>query len=263
MSHAIFYFTSTGNSLHIAQDLARGLGDGVLTGIPGAMKNKKYTVTADTVGFVFPVYCWGLPSIVLDFVRVLNIKAKYVYAVTTYGGFPGDTLLQLADELKKKGIVLKAGFGLRFPGNYTPLYGAHPEQKQKKLFNKAALAIPGIITAIKNQKAEKIAWGPWWASAILRVTKFYDLFLAHVKDSDQKLFAQDTCDGCGICAKVCPVDNIQIKKNKPEWLHHCENCMGCLQWCPQEAIQYGKSTIGRKRYRYPTTAVKDIFAQKG
>jgi MinD superfamily P-loop ATPase len=35
--------------------------------------------------------------------------------------------------------------------------------------------------------------------------------------------------------------------------------MACLQWCPVEAIQYGKKTIGRKRYHHPSIAVADMF----
>jgi ferredoxin len=262
MKNSIFYFTSTGNSLKIAKDLAAGLPEAQVIGIPKILKQKNFVLEADTVGLVFPVYCWGLPRMVLNFVRAVTIKAKYVYAVTSYGGCPGDTLLQLAAELKKKGITLQAGFGLHFPGNYTPLYGAKPEAKQQELFAKAKLAIPSIIETIKTQKPEKLAWGPWWVSVLLRLTGFYNMFLTHVKDSDQKFLVQDTCDGCGICAKVCPADNIILKDGKPNWQHHCENCLGCLQWCPKEAIQYGKTTIDRKRYHQPEIRLKEIMAQK-
>lgn len=263
MKNNLYCFSSTGNSLKIAKDIATGLLEAQVIGIPKILKQKNFVLEADTVGLVFPVYCWGLPSMVLDFVRAVTIKAKYVYAVASYGGCPGDTLLQLATEFKKKGVTLQAGFGLQFPGNYTPLYEARPDIKQQKLFAKAKLAIPEIIEAIKTQKPGKLAWGPWWVSALLRLTRFYNMFITHVKDSDQKFIVQNSCDGCGICAKVCPADNIVLKDDgKPNWQHHCENCLGCLQWCPPEAIQYGKSTIGRKRYHHPEIMLKEIMAQK-
>ena len=75
---------------------------------------------------------------------------------------------------------------------------------------------------------------------------------------DKDFFSDEKCNGCGICSKVCPVNNIEIIKAKPVWMHRCEQCMACLQWCPQEAIQYGKNTTGRTRYRHPSVKLEDI-----
>jgi ferredoxin len=36
------------------------------------------------------------------------------------------------------------------------------------------------------------------------------------------------CNGCGICQRICPVDNIAMIDNKPAWLDHCEGCFACL-----------------------------------
>jgi ferredoxin len=148
------------------------------------------------------------------------------------------------------------------PGNYTPLYGAQALEKQEKMFIKAKTKIEEVIQAIRKKETAPIAWGPWFVSGLVRLTRFYNMFLSHVKESDKAFIVQDTCDGCGICAKVCPVDNIQLQNNQPVWQHHCENCLACLQWCPKEAIQYGKVTIGRKRYHHPEITLKDILAQK-
>lgn len=53
-------------------------------------------------------------------------------------------------------------------------------------------------------------------------------------------------NGCGICSKVCPAGNIDMKNGKPEWTHHCENCLACCNFCPQKAI----SGISQKDYYY-------------
>ncbi|MDR2194165.1 MAG: 4Fe-4S binding protein [Treponema sp.] len=39
---------------------------------------------------------------------------------------------------------------------------------------------------------------------------------------DKKFTVNNNCTGCGICEKVCPVDNIEILNNKPQYKHHCE-----------------------------------------
>lgn len=33
----------------------------------------------------------------------------------------------------------------------------------------------------------------------------------------------------------------------------CDQCFACLQWYPQNALQYGKSTMDKKRYHHPET----------
>ena len=53
---------------------------------------------------------------------------------------------------------------------------------------------------------------------------------------DNGFETNDSCTGCGICAKLCPVGNIKIAGGKPEWLNRCENCFACYVWCPQKAI---------------------------
>ena len=75
---------------------------------------------------------------------------------------------------------------------------------------------------------------------------------------DKSFHSDGRCDGCGICRKVCPVNNIEMIDNKPSWKHHCEQCFACLQWCPKEAIQLGKETIG-KRYHHPDIKLADML----
>ncbi len=75
---------------------------------------------------------------------------------------------------------------------------------------------------------------------------------------DKNYTVDDKCNGCSICQKVCPVNNIIMEDNKPLWNKKCEQCYACLQWCPKESIQVGKKTIGVKRYHHPNITIKDI-----
>jgi flavodoxin len=108
----IFYFTGTGNSLAVAKDIANELEDTELISIPAVINGK---IMADTpsIGLVFPVYMWGMPNMVVDFVKKLNItEDQYLFAVTTCAGQPGETLVQLKKLLQNKGYDLKAGFAV-------------------------------------------------------------------------------------------------------------------------------------------------------
>ncbi len=48
------------------------------------------------------------------------------------------------------------------------------------------------------------------------------------------------CDGCGLCAEVCPEDLIVIQNFKamipPEKYVHCYECGSCMSVCMKDAI---------------------------
>jgi hypothetical protein len=39
--------------------------------------------------------------------------------------------------------------------------------------------------------------------------------------------------------------------------------MACLQWCPTSAIEAGKITQGRERYRHPDVTAEEMVAAAG
>ncbi len=64
-------------------------------------------------------------------------------------------------------------------------------------------------------------------------------------------FLEDTCVGCGLCAKNCPVSAIEMNDRKPKWIkEQCVMCLSCLHHCPKFAIQYGKRTKKHGQYTH-------------
>ena len=60
------------------------------------------------------------------------------------------------------------------------------------------------------------------------------------------------CVGCGLCAKKCPVQAIEIREKKPVWVkEHCVMCLGCLHRCPKNAIECGPNTRKHGQYIHP------------
>ena len=83
----IFYFSGCGNSKHVAETIAAGLND-TLVFIPKAARENRYEYTlaeGERLGFVFPVYAWAPPKLVLDFINKMTVKVpKLVEGPASY-----------------------------------------------------------------------------------------------------------------------------------------------------------------------------------
>ena len=257
MKTAIFYFSGTGNCLKVARDLAGELGESEVTSIPKAI-NSEIDGSAEAIGIVYPVYMWGEPLLVAEFIKKLKpLKDKYIFAVATYGGACGDALGQTAGQFESQGQRLSAGFAVKMPGNYTPLYGAISEEKQARIFRKEEERVKEITCIVKDKRPYKIEKNFILINLLSRFV--YKLASPKIPVMDSGFWVDQKCNGCGICEKACPVNNISLPAGKPQWRHSCQQCLACLHWCPQEAIQYKKSTLARKRYRNPYVTLNDFI----
>ena len=62
----ILYFTGTGNCLYVARELADEHTE--LLSIPQLVKQNRYTLEADEIGIVYPVYGHMPPNMVREFI---------------------------------------------------------------------------------------------------------------------------------------------------------------------------------------------------
>ena len=257
MKTDIYYFTGTGNSLWTARLLAAEIGDAQVLSM-AAIQAGTVCSDADAIGFVFPVHIWGVPGFVLDFIeRIKKDRSKYYFAFAVNAGQVSSTLLQLRKILENNGLELSAGFDIILPSNYIPWGGPPPVEEQNALFNLAAKKIRAAASIISAKQKAKIECGPMWQRIIF--TALYRMSYDKVRSMDKPFYADEKCTSCGICFKVCPVNNIVMKDEKPSWLHNCVQCLSCIQWCPEKALQYGKKTHAYERYHNPEIKLKDII----
>ncbi|MBQ8016296.1 MAG: EFR1 family ferrodoxin [Clostridia bacterium] len=242
----IFYFSATGNSRHTAKKIAKALGENAVS-ITDCLKKDFRNFIVDKnekIGFVFPVYNFGLPITVTDFIEKLNIKANnnYVFTVATFGGFSGSASKMIKERLFEKGIVVNAQFSVRMPDTWTPAYDVSDKTKIAKINAKADRRIDAIIKKIQKHKS-----GNYDSRRIPFGDKFYGGYEAMRRTNS--LSVESRCTGCGLCAKECPVDAIQMQGGKPVWVKEkCAMCLGCLHRCPEFAIQRGSKTKEHGQY---------------
>lgn len=108
----IFYFSGTGNSKHVAQSIARITGDKQIAITKDLIKiNEIYELEVEErIGFVFPVYWYSLPTLVVEFLKNLTIsgyQSHYVYGVATYGIAGGKCNEAIDRSVRRKKATVK------------------------------------------------------------------------------------------------------------------------------------------------------------
>lgn len=245
----IFYFSATGNSKQIANDLTHLLEGEELCSI--TEYDTKVPITASTIGFVFPTYFWGIPTCIEKFIHSLNIVGNpYIYAIATCGGSHGVSLHQIDQLLKHKGLMLSSGFYIIMPENYIISYNVTGEDQQKKQFANAQSQLNHITKYIKERKSNKLKRGRYIIDGLIG-TQVNIHYRKLFPTMDKGFIVNDRCIGCGLCSQVCQFDNIQLINKRPTWGHHCEFCLACIHHCKAHAIDWKNKTQKRTRYLNP------------
>ncbi len=259
MKSVIYYFTGTGNSLAAAKKVAASLGDTEIVPIATFRDTAgRITPDADRVGIVCPVYFSGLPAMAASFAERLDVaKADYVFSVVTHGGGGGSAALRQLDGIlrERAGRGLDAGFTVSMPGNYILMYASPAGEKRDRLLATADADLERIADRIRQGERLNLPNSP-----VARLVKalMYPRFRSRVHGDDRKFTVSERCTSCGTCARLCPAGNIEMVGGRPVWNHRCELCCGCIHLCPAEAIQAGKATEGRQRYRNPSVGIAEL-----
>ena len=261
----IFYFSGTGNTKWVAQQIAAAIGE-ELVYIPDAIREGRYEYTlaeGERIGFCFPTHGWQPPRIVRKFIKGLkNFKGlrngsieewknggHFCWALTTCGDNMGEAMTILNRDLAQVGLQAETVFSVIMPESYVCLpfmYTDTPEREQEKIEG-ARRQLQHVIGIVKERR-RGVAELEKGATPLLYSYVLGAYFNRRMVTDKKFMVDADVCTKCGLCAKVCPVDN--IKNTPPTWLHdgRCTACLACYHHCPVHAINYGERT--RKRGQY-------------
>jgi hypothetical protein len=177
--NGIFYFSSTGNSLYIAEQIKAELG-GEIRYIP---KFAGEVNAYDKIIIVSPIHSFGLPTLVYDFFSNMN-STKPLYIVLNCGGMQANAPYYTYQLCKEKGLSIRSVQVVMMPEIYT-LSFSQPKFLINMVLRKAPKRIKPVIAAIRDDKEivvpkpKKDKWTPKRFRAItqcLFVTKVNKTF---------------------------------------------------------------------------------------
>ncbi len=245
----VLYFSGTGNSKFVAQQVADGLEQALYSINDGVKSNSFPTVNDDTVIFVMPIYAWSIPRVVAKWIKKCdNFKGKKAYFLLTCGGDMGNTEKHIQALCNQCEITLMGCAEIKMPDNYIIMFSSPTEREIKEKMASAEKLTNEIIEEIKQGKvlkSKKATFLDKLKSSVVNVSfnKYYI--------GSKKFYATNECVGCGKCEKICPTNCITMKNGKPTWNNNCTQCMACISYCPTKAIEYGKATQNKARYTCP------------
>ena len=275
MSTEIYYFSGTGNSLHVAEELQKRIRDSKLIPIVSLLRNDVIETHGETVGFVFPIYGMTVPLPVKQFIEKVNLKSsQYNFAIATRGGTKCFASNKTDKILKRKGRCLDSYFDLNMLSNNPKfeLYDIPTTETiakiESEIENQIDLIQEIIIKKEKFRETDSKFTVPT-GFALERLVLLGMYFAEHIRVSDY-LYSDAKCKGCGTCAKVCPSQKVKIVDGKPLWQNkiQCYTCYACLNYCPQQSVQISSKwfmksyTQKNGRYPHPYATVKNIAEQK-
>ncbi len=252
MKKILFYqFSSTGNTLLVLramQEVFEGEGIEVEVGpIQGA--SVRGIEAGVTLGLAFPVAMQGTFPFIWDFVKSLPQGKNDVFMVDTMMLYSGGVVGPLRTILRRKGYHTIGAREIMMPVNIyrRSIRDQKDEQKRQKGLIQARQYARDLID--QTARWRRIPVLSDLMSLFSRARVFQRLY----RWASPIRLDQLKCTKCGICVKICPVQNFTIP-DYPVPGNKCELCVRCVSYCPEQAL-----SLGNYGLQYKAVKLKDII----
>lgn len=246
----IVYFSGTGNSRYAAKLIAGAVG-GELTDAGALIKaGRRAELRSDSPWvFVSPTYGWRIPRDIEAFIRNGAFSGdRRAYFVMTCGDDTGAACEKLRGLCCEKGLDFMGLASVVMPENYVAMFSVPDRGEAAAIIERAEPGMrraAGLIAAGEPLPDKTVSFGDKFKTGIVNPL-FYALCV-----NAKKFCSTDACVGCGKCAALCPKNTITMVSGRPVWGGGCTHCMACICSCPKKAIEYGRASLGKPRYRCP------------
>ena len=154
----VLYFSGTGNSRYIAEQIAE-LTDHRIISIADCINKDEYTLILnehERIGFVYPVIACAPSDVVTDFFKKVKFKGyqdNYIYSVFNCAGSPEYISRIMKETGEKVGYPVRGFFGILMPGNYITKKKHLPSEKVQEYLENCDARIEEVVADIKKETA--------------------------------------------------------------------------------------------------------------
>ena len=256
MKISLFYYSGAGNTEFIAKNLSSQL-QGKAYEVEKIRINNKSIVnfnqSADVYIVGFPVYDLSAPELVQQLVNKIEPSNKPIAYFCTKAFLSSDSILELVDISKTKGLITVATQDFYMPGTDALAFFAKRGSRTERVLKffhsrKIDKKLTNFIKRIEKGNEIKTAkkWYSYLSFLIPEKTKkaFHEQYSKYIPEFYS---INNICTQCMACVKNCPQGNIRFE-NGIKFGLNCDMCLRCLHHCPVDSIQLGNYTKGTVRY---------------
>ena len=178
--------------------------------------------------------------------------------VATCGASVGRAIRTAVRLLARNGVEAVLSRKLRYPDSASVVVGADTNPK----FGRCAAAEAEIDAIARDVEAGRRdlreVRGSFAAALAATRTGAALVSWAFRQEPDP-----GRCNGCGLCAKVCPCSNIEVAGGRARIRERgrCAHCMACVHFCPRQAMTIrGRRVRSELQYHHPGVTAADLFA---
>ena len=233
--------------------------------LPGPRKEGKSFEEGDLVILGTPVYAGRVPNVIVKDLALLQGNGALGVPVNCYGNRNFDNaLIELRDIMERGGFHTIAASAFACEHSFSKVLGAgRPDDKDLQLaFNfgwKLGYEVEKLLTKCRENGGE-------WTFAPIDVPGIPETYGGYYQPRDRhgnpidirkvKPLTGDTCNGCGLCAAVCPMGSIDPKDVR-QFTGICIKCGACIKKCPQGAKYYEDAG-----YLYHKTELEEMYTRR-
>lgn len=252
----IVYFSATGNTKHLANNLREKLGEHRCL-LYDILSADKLSGKGSHLVLMYPIHAFNAAKEMVDFAE--HIPAGVFSRVSLIAVGCAISWINEANSLHLRKVIAKKGyeFGLdrllampltivmRFPKAMSDVLITNAK---KQILNIGDDLLMGVndkkIVSLKSKLVCKLG------SLEKHAAKLFGI----------ELYANKNCFSCGKCWEQCAARNIYPdKNNKPKFRFNCSMCMKCIYACPVNAIRPRISTFIPLKGGYYAIPEKDIM----